>query len=90
MLRRLLTCLALITGLAAVTAPASATLAEVLCCESSISAGASDDRAEQRGGCPERDRAGPVDAISAGAKPAHRAKRLIHPPVIYGVDRAYE
>lgn len=90
MLRRLLACLALITGLAAVAAPASATLAEVFCCESSISAGAAEDGAEKRGGCPEQDRAGPANVASATEKPARRAKRLIHPPVLYGVDRAYE
>lgn len=90
MLRRLLACLALITGLAAVGAPASATLAEALCCESGVDAGASADVVEDRTGCPEQDRANPADTVSSDDRPIRSAPRLIHMPVLYGVDRAYE
>ena len=90
MLRRLLACLALITGLAAVGAPASAMLGEALCCETSVSGGATETRTEQHGDCPERQRAMRADAAAAPEKPATRANRLIHRPVLFGVDRAYE
>lgn len=90
LVRRLLACLALITGLAAVAAPASASLAEVLCCGSSVSAGASEDGGEQRGGCPEQDRVSPADAVSTDAKPLRNTTQPNRPPVLFGVDRAYE
>lgn len=89
MLRRLLACIALLTGLAAVGAPAQAHMAEsdMARIEAGLAeAGASDDAIRPLGPRPERI----THAMAWAEIPATRAFALRHPSVRVGIDRARE
>lgn len=90
MLRRFFACLALLTGLVAVGAPANASIVDVLNCEVGVAADTADDSAEERRSCPVEDAGNRADDPGKDDKPAKRAKRVVRPPVLYGVDRALE
>jgi len=90
MLRRLLTFLALLTGLTAIAAPANASVVEALTCEISASAHQVDAKTEVQDECPgEEAKRGPKDP-GKGIEPGKRQRRVAKPPVLFGVDRAYE
>ena len=89
MLRRLLTFLALLTGLTALAAPANASVVEALSCEVSVSAHQGDTGTEQHEDCPgEEAKRGPKNP-QKGTTP-QRKRRTVRPPVLFGVDRAHE
>lgn len=90
MFRRILACLALLSGLAVIGAPANASLGEQLACETGISAKASDSATQD---CRAREQrqirrfaATPVIARQLAPRPRYLAPS----PVITGVDRALE
>ena len=90
MLRRLLTCLALLTGLAAIGAPAGTALAETL--SGQIGASVMAEAAEDASPCtcsPESDRCTLRPAKKAGQS-VKRTIRVYIPTVQFGADRAYE
>ena len=87
---RFLACIALLTGLAAVGAPANASVAETIDCEIGVILDAAKDTAEDAGSC-HHDRAEEASKGEDKAKkPVRRPGPLLRPPVLYGVDRAYE
>lgn len=90
MLRRLLACLALITGLAAIGAPTHASITEAVRLEAGSGIFSSESATEDRNECPdEASRA--VRRDPGKAEPQDRRnRRIIKPPVLFGVDRAYE
>ena len=90
MLRRLLTCLALITGLAAAGAPVSVAAIEAQTQRAESSACLADSGKEQRCDCAERtDRQNSGKKGSQACKP--RKPVIIYlPPLYLGVDRAHE
>ena len=91
MLRRLLACFALLTGLVAVTTPAHANVTNLLDCEIGITAEAADDQADDSRVCHHNhDDAEEADDSGKARKPAKRAKRVLRLPVLYGVERAHE
>lgn len=90
MLRRLLACLALITGLAAVGAPSHAAVAEVVSLEVGSSIFSSEASAEDRNECPDEISRAPRKDPGKGDPTDRRERRIIKPPVLFGVDRAYE
>ena len=90
MFGRFLACLALLTGLVAVSAPAHASIADMLDCEIGVTADMADASGDDRRTC-HRDEAGSqADEGDKSQKPAKRARRVVRPPVLYGIDRAYE
>lgn len=90
MLRRLLTCLALITGLAAFAAPANASVVEALTCEVGQSLDAHDSDAEERRMCEEETAKASRREPGKTNTPNKRTRRVVKPPVLFGVDRAFE
>ena len=91
MLRRLLACFALLTGLVAVTSPAHASVANLLDCEIGITIDAADEKADDSRVCHHNaDEAEESDDGSKARKPAKRSKRVLRLPVLYGVERAHE
>ncbi|MBO6609233.1 hypothetical protein [Altererythrobacter sp.] len=91
MLRRLLACFALLTGLVAVTSPAHASVSDLLDCEIGITMDAADDAADDDRTCHHnREEAEEADDGDKAGKPAKRSKRVLRLPVLYGVDRAHE
>ena len=90
MLRRLLACLALITGLAAVAAPANASVVEALSCEVGVSLDAHDSDAEERRMCEEDPAKSSRREPGKATAPAKRMRRVAKPPVLFGIDRAFE
>lgn len=90
MLGRFLTCLALLTGLAAFGAPANASVLEALNCEIGVAADTAEDHADDRRPCREDESSSRPDEADRADKPAKRVKRVLRPPVLFGIDRAYE
>ena len=90
MLKRLLACLALITGLTAAGAPANASVVEALSCEIGVAAFDAGDVAEDQRPCPADEAANPARRPDTEKPPVKRSKRGWRPPVLYGIDRAYE
>lgn len=91
MLRRLLACFALLTGLVAVTSPAHASVSNLLDCEIGITIDAVDEKADDRRVCSHnRDEAEEADEGDKARKPSKRSKRVLRLPVLYGVERAHE
>jgi len=91
MLRRLLACFALLTGLVAVTSPAHASVSNLLDCEIGITIDAADDKADDSRTCHHNpDEADEADDGDKARKPAKRSKHMLRLPVLYGVDRAHE
>ena len=90
MLRRILACLALFTGLAALGSTAQASIVDAINCEVGVSAQAADDSADERRACEEE--AGKSTRRDPGksGQPAKRMRKYFRPPVLFGVDRAYE
>ncbi|MCR2834047.1 hypothetical protein [Parerythrobacter lacustris] len=91
MLRRLLACLALITGLAAVGAPLSVSAAEAMSQQVSNGSCVSEQGREQRCDCAEKRTNQPFSRkkSSTGCKP--RKPVLVNiPPLYLGPDRALE
>jgi hypothetical protein len=90
MLRRLLACLALLTGLAAIGAPANPALAEAVTGE--IGASVLAQQAERSQDCPcnsaRRDQQSRTEREPAC--PPKRTLRIYVPTVQFGADRAYE
>ena len=89
MLRRLLTCLALITGLAAVGAPVTASAAEAMSEQVSNGVCQAESGREQRCECDERKETRPFAKKKSGCKPRKPVLVSI-PPLYLGVDRALE
>lgn len=90
MLRRLLACLALITGLAAIGAPTHASVAEAVSLEIGSSIFASEASAEDRSECPDETARAPRKDPGKVEAPGPKNRRIIKPPVLFGIDRAYE
>lgn len=90
MLRRFLACLALLTGLVAVGAPANASIVTSLDCEIGMAADSADDAADERRTCHHDSEHEADHDEDKQSKPAKRNKRVIRPPVLFGVDRAFE
>lgn len=90
MIARLLACLVLFTGLAAVGTPASASVTEALSCEIGVAADAMEGSVDDRRACHHEDAGNHADEADKTQKPAKRTRRVLRPPVLYGIDRAYE
>lgn len=90
MRRQLIAFLALLTGLAAIGTPAHASVADALTCEIGVSAHAMDGTAAERTECHHDEAHAPNKGPGDDARPAKRQKRVYRPPVLFGVDRAYE
>ena len=91
MLRRLLACFALLTGLVAVTSPAHASVSDLLDCEIGISIDAADEKSDDDRVCHHNhEDADETDDSDKARKPAKRSKRVLRLPVLYGVERAHE
>lgn len=89
MLRRLLTCLAILTGLAAVSAPAQASLLDSLTAQLEQGEKADEDkRAESE--CVERQRAKRLRRDKPSPCEAVKPVRIYIPTVQFGPDRAFE
>lgn len=89
MLRRLLACLVLLTGLAAVAAPGSASIVEEVTCEAGVAMGDEQADISASSVCREpgtETRRGPEKSST----PAKRSRPVSRPPVLFGIDRAYE
>ena len=89
MLRRLLACLVLLTGLAAVAAPGSASIVEEVACEAGVTTDV--EQADVSVYAPCRD---PGDEArrepEKSSAPTKRSRPVNRPPVLFGIDRAYE
>ena len=90
MTRHLFAFLALLSGLAALNAPAHASMVDAMACDTSVSASANDDTSAEQI---------PVDAPPSSAKtstateaPLREATRPLNLrlPVLMGIERAYE
>ena len=90
MRRQLLALLALLTGLAALGTPAHASVAEALSCEIGVSAHDEDGLQQERQICPDGEVHTPAKRPGELEKPSKKYKRILRPPVLFGVDRAYE
>lgn len=90
MLRRLLACLALITGLAAIGAPTHASPAEAVSLEAGSSIFGTETSAEDRAVCPDESVATSRKDPGKGQPQGRKYRRIVRPPVLYGVDRAHE
>lgn len=91
MLRRLLTCLALLTGLAAIGSPVSPALAEAMTGQVGASVVAAQGESEERCQCPSQ--AAYARECSTSSKRVEvptRTIRVFVPTVQFGADRAYE
>ncbi|WFL76850.1 hypothetical protein P7228_12715 [Altererythrobacter arenosus] len=91
MLRRLLACLALLTGLAAIGSPVSPAMAEALTGQVGQSVVAAQAESGQKCVCDSRTATGPDSEKCADRNPAPRKTiRIYIPTVQFGADRAYE
>lgn len=90
MIGRFLACIALLTGLVAVATPAHASVSETLDCEIGLFFDASKDSTSDTGACHHDQDDEASKGEDKAKKPARRTRRIIRPPVLYGVDRAYE
>lgn len=90
MLRRLLACLALLTGLAAIGTPANAAVADALSAQVGVSKSAPSAPSTERCECaPERSAASGKRSASARSK-AQRPVVITIPTIHFGADRAHE
>ena len=90
MFGRFLACIALLTGLVAVSTPASASMLQSMNCEIGVAADKAEDSANDRRVCPDDHDSLSAEDPGKTDKPERRTKRIIRPPVLYGIDRAYE
>lgn len=90
MFGRIVACLALLTGLAVAGTPANASVAEVLNCEIGIAADSSEQQSDQQHACHHDEGGDRVEEGDRAPRPADRSRRTMRPPVLYGIDRAYE
>lgn len=90
MRRQLLALLALLTGLAALGTPAHASVVEALSCEIGVSAHEVEGTQQERPDCDGDEAHAPGKGKDDTDRPAKKSKRIIRPPVLFGVDRAYE
>ncbi|WP_394728404.1 hypothetical protein [Altererythrobacter sp. GH1-8] len=90
MRRQILALLALLTGLAAIGTPAHASVAEALSCEIGASALEQHGTQQERQACEDDNVHAPTKGPAEADPPARKTKRVIRPPVLFGIDRAYE
>ena len=90
MLRRLLACLALITGIAAIGAPTHASPAEAVSLEAGSSIFGTEASVEDRAECPDEGTVTSRKDPGKSQPEGRKNRRIIRPPVLYGVDRAHE
>jgi hypothetical protein len=90
MTRRLLALIALLTGLATLATPASASVLDAIDCEIGVSADASDLNATEECGCSDSGVDGTKREPGKKADTGKHAKRVFRPPVLFGIDRAHE
>jgi hypothetical protein len=90
MTHRLLALIALLTGLAAFATPGNASILDALDCEVGVSASAADSETSDECGCPDSGVDGTKREPGKKAAPNKRMKRVLRPPVLFGVDRAHE
>ncbi|OZA91883.1 MAG: hypothetical protein B7X57_09390 [Erythrobacter sp. 34-65-8] len=90
MFRRLLACLALLTGLAAIGTPANAAFAETLSAQVGVSKAASGTPAAERRECSAQRGTNPAKRDVAPQCKHRRAIVITIPTVQYGPDRALE
>jgi len=90
MISRLLACFALVTGLAAVAGPVSASEVEALSCQIDASAQHSVDGAEEHQACAILPRASLVKRLQKAALPVLQQPSPTYPTVLIRIDRAYE
>ncbi|KUO51396.1 MAG: hypothetical protein APF82_11205 [Sphingomonadales bacterium BRH_c42] len=89
MLRRLLACLVLVTGLAAVAAPGSAAAIEDVACEAGLSSDTEQAADSVLAVCRDSGAETRREPEKSSA-PAKRTRPVVRPPVLFGIDRAYE
>lgn len=91
MLRRLLACFALISGLAAIGSPVSPAMAEAVTGQVGQSVEAREAHGAEKCTCHKNTAAGPEAKKCADSHPApRRTIRIYIPTVQFGADRAYE
>lgn len=90
MIGRLLTCLALITGLAAAGAPANAAAMDVLSEQVSASSAASTAGKSAQIECAAQPASSPTKGDQMMVHTAHQSAAIVIPTIYIGVDRAYE
>ena len=90
MFGRFLACIALLTGLVAAGTPASASVAESIDCEIGVVLDAAKDTAADTSSCQHEHGEEASKGEDRAKLPARKPTRLLRPPVLYGVDRAYE
>ena len=90
MTRRLLTFLALLTGLAALATPGNASVLEACDCEIGVAEVFADFESSEDTACPESGVDGQKQEPGKKAALHKRIKRVYRPPVLFGVDRAHE
>ncbi len=90
MRRQLLALLALISGLAVLGTPAHASVVEALSCEIGASAHDHHGTSQERQVCEDEEVHAPTKGPGEAQRPVKKAKRIIRPPVLFGIDRAYE
>lgn len=90
MFRRIIAYLALVTGLAALAAPANASVAEALSCEIGVSAYDGSDAGTAASTCERGHRPDTAEDRAESEAPARKLRRMVRPPVLFGVDRAHE
>ncbi len=90
MLRRLLACIALISGLAAIGAPAHASVAQAVSLEAGSGVLSSDTVQDERIECADDSARPSRSDPGKAASPNQRSRQIVRPPVLFGVDRAHE
>ena len=90
MTRRLLALIAFLTGLAALAAPANASVFDAIDCEVGVAADADGFDATEDSMCSDSGVDGTKREPGKKAAPNKRAKRVFRPPVLFGIDRAHE
>lgn len=90
MIGRMLAFIALLTGLVAVNAPAHGAMVDALEYEIGVAVDAADDSADDRRPCRYGESGSYADEADKTEKPSQRRRVVLCPPVLYGIDRAYE
>lgn len=90
MRRQLIAFLALLTGLAALGTPAHASVVEALSCEIGVAADEVEGAQQEHPNCEGDESHAPGKGRDDADRPLKKPKRLMRPPVLFGVDRAYE
>lgn len=89
MLRRLFACLVLVTGLAAAAAPGTAATTEDVACEAGLALDAEQVVESVLAVC--RDSGTETRREQEkSSTPVKRNRPVVRPPVLFGIDRAYE